>query len=183
MDILSISAIGVFTVDDLIALRGIWGWYSSRIYLKSPKVVTYDLAKSVYPDLIAISVEKYNRAISRLVLNGVLTQEHWPGPNWDKMQDACRFKKNIRNSQYIISINKPISERRQLFYAEVQPYTKQYGEEMIKEFYDHWTLESRLKPGFMNFEIKDFFDTGKRLANWLKNRQSGMQRTTYNMNK
>ena len=58
---------------------------------------------------------------------------------------------------------KELSGRQRDFWQQVQSFSDQYGEEMLKAFYAKWA-EADASGRYMKWELEDGFDIGKRLA-------------------
>lgn len=58
---------------------------------------------------------------------------------------------------------KELSGRQRDFWQQVQSFSEQYGEEMLKAFYAKWA-EADASGKYMKCEFEDGFDIGKRLA-------------------
>lgn len=58
---------------------------------------------------------------------------------------------------------KELSGRQRDFWQQVQSFSEQYGEEMLKAFYAKWA-EADASGKYMKWEFEDGFDIGKRLA-------------------
>lgn len=60
---------------------------------------------------------------------------------------------------------KSIEERKRDFYKSLVPHLEKYGEDMIREFYNHWSEHSPKQRKF-RMEKETAFDISKRLATW-----------------
>lgn len=54
------------------------------------------------------------------------------------------------------------------FYKSLIPFVEQYGKEMIRDFYDHWSEPNKGKTKFL-MEMKPTWDLKKRLSTWERN--------------
>lgn len=61
-----------------------------------------------------------------------------------------------------------LKERSHSFGEKLIPYMEQYGQKMIREFFDYWT-EANENGQKMRFEKEKTFDVSRRLARWHKN--------------
>ncbi|MBC7486065.1 MAG: DUF4373 domain-containing protein [Cytophagaceae bacterium] len=61
-----------------------------------------------------------------------------------------------------------LKEREKAFFDSLTPYVKDYGREMLRAFYNHW---SQINPGGkkMWFEMQKTFELSKRLQTWKAN--------------
>lgn len=70
-----------------------------------------------------------------------------------------------------VNVKEDISSRKLKFSASLEPFLKQYGREMLKEFNTYWTEPNKSKTKFKQ-EMQKTWDTEMRLATWFK-RSSG----------
>lgn len=61
-----------------------------------------------------------------------------------------------------------LKERSHTFGEKLIPYVQQYGQKMVREFFDYWT-EANEDGRKMRFEKEKTFDISRRLARWHKN--------------
>lgn len=54
------------------------------------------------------------------------------------------------------------------FYKSLIPFVEQYGKEMIRAFYDHWSEPNKSKTKFL-MEMKATWDLKRRLSKWESN--------------
>lgn len=55
------------------------------------------------------------------------------------------------------------------FYNEVATFKDKYTRDILREFYDKWTEKN--DKGKMKFQLEKTWETGKRLATWLRNEE------------
>ena len=63
---------------------------------------------------------------------------------------------------------KTINNRMEEFKNSLQPFLEKYGNEMLNDFYMHWT-EKRELGRKMKFEMQQTWDFSRRLQRWFKN--------------
>ena len=69
-----------------------------------------------------------------------------------------------------------LNSRKDNFYFSLREYISQYGEEMIREFFDYWS-ESNKSQTKMRFELQPTWETSRRLATWV-NRNKDFRKIT-----
>ena len=90
----------------------------------------------------------------------------------DKDKDKDKDKKNTPNGVILgVSRSLSLSDRQKAFYDELVPYVDKYGRETIRAFYDYWS-EPNQAGTKMNRELQPTWDTGKRLARWVRNERT-----------
>lgn len=62
--------------------------------------------------------------------------------------------------------SKNLDERKQIFKDLLKPFVKDYGKEMMREFYDYWIQPAT--PDRMYFEVQNDFYPTIRLENWKR---------------
>lgn len=86
----------------------------------------------------------------------------------DKMKvDEKKEDKKII-SRDSIAPKKTIEERENDFMNTIAPFVSQYGKEMCRKFYEHWT-EKNHGGTKMKFEMQKTWEIGKRLKTWFDN--------------
>ena len=70
---------------------------------------------------------------------------------------------------------KTIVERKKEFILSLQPFLKDYGKEMLNDFYSYWTEETKDKEKF-RMELEKTWTLERRLKNW-KNNNNGFNKT------
>lgn len=63
---------------------------------------------------------------------------------------------------------KDMLTRREQFYKSLIPFLNQYGKEMIRAFYDHWSEPNKSKTKFKQ-EMQNTWDLERRLRKWESN--------------
>lgn len=66
---------------------------------------------------------------------------------------------------------KPITEREEDFYRELENFKEQYPEQMLKDFALYWT-ETNKSGSKMRFETEKIFNLARRLARWKANQKN-----------
>jgi hypothetical protein len=70
---------------------------------------------------------------------------------------------------------KTIVERKKDFILSLQPFLKDYGKDMLNDFYSYWTEETKDKEKF-RMELEKTWTLERRLKNW-KNNNNGFNKT------
>lgn len=70
---------------------------------------------------------------------------------------------------------KTIVERKKEFILSLQPFLKEYGKEMLNDFYSYWTEETQSKEKF-RMELEKTWTLERRLKNWKSN-NNGFNKT------
>lgn len=70
---------------------------------------------------------------------------------------------------------KTIVERKKEFILSLQPFLKDYGKEMLNDFYSYWTEETKDKEKF-RMELEKTWTLERRLKNWKSN-NNGFNKT------
>jgi len=70
---------------------------------------------------------------------------------------------------------KNLDERKAFFKTILKPFVKDYGKEMMREFYDYWIQTAT--PDRMYFEVQNDFYLNIRLENWKRVGAKSMQQT------
>lgn len=83
-------------------------------------------------------------------------------------EDKIREKKRKEDSGNIISQKKSIEERENDFMNTIAPFVSEYGKEMCRAFYEHWTEKSHGGKK-MKFEMEKTWEIDKRLKKWFDN--------------
>jgi hypothetical protein len=63
---------------------------------------------------------------------------------------------------------KTIVERKKDFILSLQPFLKDYGKNMLNDFYSYWTEETQNKEKF-RMELEKTWTLERRLKNWKSN--------------
>lgn len=72
--------------------------------------------------------------------------------------------------------DKNIEDRKKIFKDILKPFVKDYGKEMMREFYDYWIQTAT--PDRMYFEVQNDFYPNIRLENWKRVGAKSMQQQT-----
>lgn len=65
-------------------------------------------------------------------------------------------------------MNKPISMRELEFKNQLRDFRKEYGQEILDEFFNYWTEPNKSNTR-MKFELEKTWHLGRRLARWAAN--------------
>lgn len=78
---------------------------------------------------------------------------------------------------------KTIVERKKEFILSLQPFLKEYGKEMLNDFYSYWTEETQSKEKF-RMELEKTWTLERRLKTWKSNNNGfGKKETSSTTNK
>ena len=66
---------------------------------------------------------------------------------------------------------KTLEERERDFYNEVAKFVGKYDREILRAFFDYWSEPNKQKNK-MRFELQKTWDTGRRLATWVKREEN-----------
>ena len=91
----------------------------------------------------------------------------------DKRREDEMKGEKIKQDKKIVSRDsiapkKTIEERENDFMNSIAPYVSEYGKEMCRKFYEHWT-EKNQGGTKMKFEMQKTWEVGKRLKTWFDN--------------
>lgn len=91
----------------------------------------------------------------------------------DKRREDEMKGEKIKEDKKIVSRDsiapkKTIEERENDFMNSIAPYVSEYGKEMCRKFYEHWT-EKNQGGTKMKFEMQKTWEVGKRLKTWFDN--------------
>lgn len=95
----------------------------------------------------------------------------------DKDNDNKKEKDNDNKKEKVKKENSPIGDTHKSFKSfslqdfaeELKPYVEEYGQPMIRQFYDYWTEPNgRNKP---KFQLEKTWDTARRLRTWKQNEE------------
>ena len=86
----------------------------------------------------------------------------------DKIIEEKKKEDNKIISRDSIAPKKTIEERENDFMNSIAPYVSEYGKEMCRKFYEHWT-EKNQGGTKMKFEMQKTWEVGKRLKTWFDN--------------
>ncbi len=84
----------------------------------------------------------------------------------DVKQGLTKATVNVKDTVKVKVIS--IKDRMAEFKNSLQPFLKKYGNEMLNDFYLHWT-EKRELGRKMKFEMQQTWETKRRLQRWFKN--------------
>ena len=60
-----------------------------------------------------------------------------------------------------------IKQTKERFIKDMEPYAEMYDRQMLNDFYRYWTELNPSKTK-MRFEMQKTWETGKRLATWMR---------------
>lgn len=92
---------------------------------------------------------------------------------WHKKEKTSTEQKNS-TEQKTSSVKRPtlnheerITKSKERFIKAMEPYSEMYDRQMLNDFYRYWTELNRSHTK-MRFEMQKTWETGKRLATWLR---------------
>ena len=95
-------------------------------------------------------------------------QENAPTPPKEKIEKKeVPDKKNPDPIKRVASLS--LEERREAFRLECKTFIQQFPKEEVTKFFFYWSEEGR-QDGKMRYETQRYWNTGRRLARWMKNR-------------
>ena len=95
-------------------------------------------------------------------------QENTPTPPKEKIEKKeVPDKKNPDPIKRVASLS--LEERREAFRLECKTFIQQFPKEEVTKFFFYWSEEGR-QDGKMRYETQRYWNTGRRLARWMKNR-------------
>ena len=95
-------------------------------------------------------------------------QENTPTPPKEEIEKKeVPDKKNPDPIKRVASLS--LEERREAFRLECKTFIQQFPKEEVTKFFFYWSEEGR-QDGKMRYETQRYWNTGRRLARWMKNR-------------
>lgn len=83
---------------------------------------------------------------------------------------------NTNNAPSAHSKQKTIEEKKQEFREALKPHLEKYGQEMLIDFFNYWTEETKDKKK-LRWELQKTWNTAGRLATWKKNEKPQFAKT------
>lgn len=85
----------------------------------------------------------------------------------DRGQTVTRQQPDKIKEYNKVNKEKEREARAKVFYDTLVPFVKQYGKEMLREFYNYWSEWNRSMTK-MKWELQETWEVSKRLSTWAK---------------
>lgn len=122
-------------------------------------------SETQYRTALAQNEQTVNRTISEQSANSEHTNSNKDNKGNNSLGESA---KPISPQSKLEEKQKAMLERQSQFYKSLVPYLEQYGKEMIRAFYDHWSEPNKSKTKFL-MEMKPTWDLKRRLSKWESN--------------
>jgi len=77
------------------------------------------------------------------------------------------------HNPYLSSKEITILGKKKEFAKSLEPFLQKYGNDMLNEFYRHWTQpENKAVPEYIRWELEEFWDLSQRLETWNRRSQT-----------
>ena len=86
---------------------------------------------------------------------------------WHKKQKTSTEQKTSMVKRPTPNHEARIAKSKERFIKAMEPYSEKYDRQMLNDFYRYWTELNRSHTK-MRFEMQKTWETGKRLATWLR---------------
>lgn len=86
---------------------------------------------------------------------------------WHKKEKTSTEQKTSTEKSPTPNHEERITKSKERFIKAMEPYSEKYDRQMLNDFYRYWTELNRSHTK-MRFEMQKTWETGKRLATWLR---------------
>lgn len=158
-----------------------WGLFDKTVFDSFGILTSSRIQKTWWDATRKRTDRSYDDEIWILPVSSVNPAEETPVTGGSYTQSKVKknkVKKNIGNSgdgkaapptqQTLEEKQKAMIIRQAEFYKSLVPFVEQYGKEMIRAFYDHWSEPNKSKTKFL-MEMKATWDLKRRLSKWEGN--------------